>query len=38
MDLTPYLNFNETCAAAFRFCAETLNGFGIPCNNTAPAA
>jgi PhnB protein len=26
MDLTPYLNFNGTCAAAFNFYAEVLNG------------
>jgi PhnB protein len=26
MNLTPYLNFNGTCAAAFRFYADTLGG------------
>jgi len=26
MDLTPYLNFNGTCADAFTFYAQTLNG------------
>jgi PhnB protein len=26
MDLTPYLNFNGTCADAFKFYAQTLNG------------
>ena len=26
MDLTPYLNFNGTCAAAFNFYAQVLNG------------
>jgi len=26
MDLTPYLNFNGTCAAAFNFYAQILNG------------
>ena len=26
MDLTPYLNFNGTCADAFKFYAHTLNG------------
>jgi PhnB protein len=26
MDLTPYLNFNGTCAAAFKFYAQVLDG------------
>ena len=26
MDLTPYLSFNGTCADAFKFYAQTLNG------------
>jgi PhnB protein len=26
MDLTPYLNFDGTCADAFKFYAQTLNG------------
>ena len=26
MELTPYLNFNGTCAAAFRFYAQVLDG------------
>jgi PhnB protein len=26
MDFTPYLNFNGTCAEAFRFYAQTLHG------------